>query len=321
MLSLSKHEVVAPMKPQVRINFAFFWPGFTPDSFRMFFPFVYDKYDFVLSREPQIVFYSVFSPQFRPYADPRHHAPVVRLNSGNFVRVFFTGENFEPDMAGCEFAMTFSALTDHPNHLRLPLWVYEDRGWGFGPEKLVKTTDIDWEKIVREKTEFCNFVYLHEVPYRDAIFTRLNTYKRVDAAGRAMNNMKGWTVPMAPSRVAAKVEFFRRYKFTLAVENTIWPGYMTEKLADPMFADSIPIYVGDPQAQLSFDTDSYIDFARFSSMKEMLEFVREVDNNRDLYLKMLAAPYYRGNAIPSYARDETTLAFFDRIVEMASAGR
>ena len=78
-----------------------------------------------------------------------------------------------------------------------------------------------------------------------------------------MNNMNGWTVPMTPSRVAGKVEFFRRYKFTLAVENTIWPGYMTEKLVDPMFADSIPIYVGDPQAQLSFDPRSYIDVARF----------------------------------------------------------
>ena len=88
---------------------------------------------------------------------------------------------------------------------------------------------------------------------------------------------------------------------------------MTEKLVDPMFAHSIPIYVGDPQAQLSFDTSSYIDFACFSDMKQMLEFVREVDNDRALYLKMLAAPYYRNNTIPDYARDDATLAFFDRI--------
>ena len=80
---------------------------------------------------------------------------------------------------------------------------------------------------------------------------------------------------------------------------------MTEKLVDPMFAHSIPIYVGDPQAQLSFDPSSYIDVARFSDLKQMIEFVREVDNDRALYLKMLAAPYYRDNAIPDYARDAT----------------
>jgi hypothetical protein len=311
--------MVAESKPQIRVAFAYFWPGFVPDHFRAFFPFVYDKYDLVPSQNPEIVFYSVFAPQFRPYADPRHHAPVARIQAGNYLRVFLTGENFEPDMDGCEFAMTFSALVDHPNHLRLPLWVYEGRGSGYAPDRLVKAAATDWERVAREKSQFCNFVYLHEVPYRDAIFKMLSAYKHVDAAGRCLNNMSGWTVPMVPNRGAGKVEFFRRYKFTLAIENTIWPGYMTEKLVDPMFASSIPIYVGDPQAMLSFDPASYIDFTRFPTMKQMLAFVREIDNDRDLYFKMLAAPFYRGNAIPDYAREETILAFFDRIVAAALA--
>jgi len=305
------------MKPVIRVAFAYFWPGFQPEHFKRFFPFVYEKYDLILSSEPEVVFFSVFSPQFYPYADPRRYAPVARLKPGNYVRVFFTGENFEPDMQGCEFAMTFSTLVNHENHLRLPLWVYENRGWGYGPERLIKSPDTDWEKVAREKTHFCNFVYLHEVPFRDAIFQLFNTYKRVDAAGRQLNNMNGWMVPMSPSRVGAKVEFCRRYKFTLAIENNLWPGYMTEKLVDPMYASSIPIYVGDPQAQLSFDPAGYIDFACFAGMKQMLEFVREADNDPALYLKLLAAPNYRGNTIPDYARDETTLAFFDRIFAAA----
>ena len=68
-------------------------------------------------------------------------------------------------------------------------------------------------------------------------------------------------------------------------------------------------------------TSSYIDFTRFSSLKQMLEFVREVDNDRALYLKLLAAPHYRNNVIPDYARDERTLAFFDRIFAAADARR
>jgi len=309
------------MKPQVRINFAYFWPGFAPDHFRAFFPYVYEKYDLVVSSDPEVVFYSVFSPQFRPYADAREIHAVARAPAGKYLRVFITGENFEPDMAHCEFAMTFSSLVDSPNHLRLPLWVYEGRGWGYRPDGLVKRDDTDWEKIADGKTGFCNFVYLHEVPYRDAIFRLFNGYKRVDAAGRCQNNMNGWTVPYAPDRVTGKIEFFRRYKFTLAVENTIWPGYMTEKLVDPMFANSVPIYVGDPQASRSFDPGGYVDFTRFSSMREMLEFVREADNNRDLYLKLLSAPFYRGNDVPDYARDETILAFFSRIIETAISRR
>ena len=53
----------------------------------------------------------------------------------------------------------------------------------------------------------------------------------------------------------------------------------------------------------------------------MLEFVREVDNDRNLYLKMLAAPYFRNNEVLDYARDETALAFFDRIFAAALARR
>ena len=97
----------------------------------------------------------------------------------------------------------------------------------------------------------------------------------------------------------------------------IWPGYMTEKLVDPMFANSVPIYVGDPQVSRSFDPASYVDLTRFGSIREMLEFVREADNDRDLYLKLLSAPWYRGNTVPDYARDDTILAFFDRIMEAA----
>jgi hypothetical protein len=309
------------MKPSIRINFTAFWPGFHPEHFRRFFPYVFDKYDLVMSQDPEVVFYSVYSKQFVPYANPRENPPITRIQPGKFVRVFLTGENFEPDMSSCEFAISFSTLVDHENHLRLPLWVYENHAWGYGPEQLVKHADTDWEKVAAEKTQFCNFVYLHPVAFRDRIFGQLNEYKRVDSAGNHLNSMNGWTVPMTPSRVGAKVEFFGRYKFTLAIENAIWPGYMTEKLVDPMFAGSIPIYVGDPQASRSFDPSGYIDFTQFAGLKQMLDFVREVDNDRALYLKMLAAPHYRNNVVPDYAREARTLAFFDRIFAAALARR
>lgn len=310
------------MKPQIRVDFAYFWPGFTPESFRTYFPYVYEKYDLVATREaPEVVFYSVFVPRPRLYVEPRYADPVAAISRGNYVRVFLSGEITEPMMNDCEFAISFSALVDHPNHLRLPLWVYENRAWGYGPERLVKADDVDWEKVAAEKSAFCNFIYTHDVPYRNAIFSEFDAYKRVDAAGSCMNSMGGWTVPKTPNRLVAKLDFVRRYKFTLAIEHTIWPGYLTEKLVDPMYVNSIPIYVGDPQARVSFNPDSYIDFASFGSMKEMLEFVREVDNDRDLYLKMLAAPFYRDNRVPDYVKAERILVFFDRIFEAALARR
>lgn len=298
-----------------------FWPGFSPGRFRSFFPYVYEKYDLVPSQAPEVVFHSVFAPSWRPYADPTDAKNVPRIKPGNYVRVFMTGENVEPLMEHCEFAMSFSVLETHPNHMRLPLWVYENRGSGYTPAHLVKAPNTDWERVAREKSQFCNFVYLHPVPFRERIFAALSAYRRVDAAGQCLNNMNGWMVPSNPTRLAGKVDFFRRYKFTLAIENSIWPGYETEKLVDPVYAGSIPIYAGNPMARVHFDSAGYIDLANFSSLKEMVEFVREVDNDRKLYLKMLAAPFYRENRVPDAVHDQTVLAFFDRIFQAAIARR
>jgi hypothetical protein len=122
-------------------------------------------------------------------------------------------------------------------------------------------------------------------------------------------------------RVFPPLQIHARDKFTLAIENSIWPGYETEKLVDPIYAGSIPIYVGNPLASAAYDPSGYIDVTRFTSLTQALEFVRAVDNDRDLYLKMLAAPFYRGNTIPDYARDGTVLAFFERIFQAALARR
>ncbi len=309
------------MRPRIRIAFARFWPGFVPDDFGRWFPFLADRYDLVVSSEPDVVFYSVFSLRFRRGYDPRRAASLARYPKGDYVRVFLTGENVEPEMDDCEFAIGYSTLVEHPDFLRLPLWVVENRAFGYGPERLVKAPGTDWERVADAKSGFCAFVSSWSVSFRNAIVERLARVGRVDSAGSVMNTMGGWRVPSEPNRMAGKAAFLKRYKFTLAVENTIWPGYQTEKLVDPMHADSVPIYVGDPQASATFDPASYIDLARFGSLTEMLEFVREIEADRARYLAMLAAPWYRGNQLPAFARDETIAAFLDRIFAAALARR
>lgn len=309
------------MRPRIRIAFARFWPGFVPDDFRRWFPFLADRYDLVVARDPEVVFHSVFSLGFRRGFDPRRASKLARYPRGDYVRVFLTGENVEPDMDGCEFAIGYSTLVEHPDFLRLPLWVVENRAFGYGPERLVKSPQTDWERVADSKTGFCAFVSSWSIGFRDAIVERLSRVGRVDSAGSVKNTLGGWRVSSEPNRLAGKVSFLGRYKFTLAVENTIWPGYQTEKLVDPMHADSIPIYVGDPQASATFDPASYIDLARFGSLSEMLDCVREIDRDRARYLAMLAAPWYRGNRVPACARDESIAPFFDRIFAVALARR
>ncbi len=302
-------------KPRIGVAFKYFWRGFRPETFAAFFPQMFEDFDLYLSPKPQVVFHSVFS-QFIPFEDQSNPSPVAEVPRGDYIRVLLTGENVEPDMTRCDFAISFSRRVQHPNHLRLPLWVYENRAFGFPPQALLRTPDTDWGAIAAAKTRFCNFIYSHGVPFRDQVFDALSNYRRIDSAGHFRNTMGGWTVPMEPNRLAGKVAFMRECKFTLAIENAVWPGYASEKLADPFFAHSVPIYVGDPLARTDFNPEAFIDGAG-KSVAEIVEMVREIDNDKARYLALLAAPPFAGNVLPRYAQDETIRSFFERIFAAA----
>ena len=130
--------------------------------------------------------------------------------------------------------------------------------------------------------------------------------------------MDGWQVPPGEK---AKLDFIRSYKFTLAIENAIWPGYLTEKIIQPKRVNSIPIYIGDPLARNVFDTAGYVDITSFRTLREMIEFVLEVDCDRKLYMDMLSAPHYRNNSVPKFVDEVRITEFFDRIFSAAAGLR
>lgn len=172
---------------------------------------------------------------------------------GDYVRIGYYCENIKPDMSLCEWAFGVPREEDvmHPHYKRIQ--------WhGLNPQILVKPADYDAGKISASKTKFCNFLYSHKVPYREAFFARLSKYKKVDAPGKSMNNMPSVDSLYAGDKWLIKRQFLSEYKFTIAFENDVFPGYQTEKLYDAMQANSIPIYCGDPFIGDIFNTRSFI---------------------------------------------------------------
>ena len=172
---------------------------------------------------------------------------------GNYTRIGYFCENIKPDFSICEWAFGVPREKDvkHPGYKRIQ--------WhGVDPQLLIKPPDNDAEKILASKTNFCNFLYSHKVPYREAFFTQLSKYKKVDAPGRSMNNMPGIDSLYTGDKWEIKRQFLSLYKFTIAFENDIFPGYQTEKLYDAMLAGSIPIYCGDPFIDDVFNSASFV---------------------------------------------------------------
>ncbi|HVW96645.1 MAG TPA: glycosyltransferase family 10 [Mucilaginibacter sp.] len=172
---------------------------------------------------------------------------------GSYTRIGYYCENIVPDLSICEWAFGI------PREEQVSNDRYKRIQWhGLDEQTLVKPAGYDPEAIMSSKTKFCNFLYSHEVPYREAFFKQLSRYKKIDAPGRSMNNMPGMDQQFEGNKWQVKRQYLSEYKFTIAFENDIFPGYQTEKLYDAMQANSIPIYCGDPFIGEIFNTRSFI---------------------------------------------------------------
>ena len=237
-----------------------------------------DEFTFEESEDPDFIL-------FGPYG-------IDVPKPGNYTRIGYFCENIKPDLSICEWAFGIPREDD------IKSAKYKRIQWhNLNPQDLIKPPDFDPEKILASKTKFCNFLYGHPVPYREAFFKQLSKYKKVDAPGRSMNNMPGIDTLKQGDRWDTKRAFLSDYKFTIAFENDIYSGYQTEKLYDAMLAVSIPIYFGDPYIGEIFNTKSFINVPdclpqRNRKLIEFLEKTGQMDFE-DILPSFLTSPRHR----------------------------
>jgi len=85
-----------------------------------------------------------------------------------------------------------------------------------------------------------------------------------------------------------KFEKIREYKFTFCLENTIFPGYVTEKILDAIFAGSIPIYYGAPDIKQFIPKEVFIDIRDFKDYDALYSYVSTMGEQKyNTYLKAM----------------------------------
>lgn len=103
----------------------------------------------------------------------------------------------------------------------------------------------------------------------------LGSCNKVDVFGRGWDDTRNLP-PYQAARLTAirsafkgpcddKHELLSRYKFTIAYENTAYPGYVTEKVIDAMVAASVPVYMGAPDIGEQLPAKALIDARAFGS--------------------------------------------------------
>jgi hypothetical protein len=221
-------------------------------------------------------------------------------------KIYWTPEPYRPDFRQCDYAIT-THFIDDPRHLRLPLYAL----W-IDPQDLIRQPG-EYERWRPLKKEFCCFFTSkvnRETRHRWRFFDELSRYRQVHSAGRARNNI-GRSIPLDPH---AKHEFLTGYKFYMAFENTSIPGYTTEKIIEAMRARCIPIYWGNPRIAEEFNPRSFINAADFPTEAALIEHVRRVDSDDNLYRQYLEEPYFADNRPNPYFNWDRISDFFDRIL-------
>lgn len=252
------------MKKKIKINFVDFWSDLIKTD-NYFYNILKKYYDVEISEEPDYVFCSCFGNQHFKYQ--------------NSIKILFLGENIVPDFNLYDYAMGFHYIDFEDRYLRLPLYVLYDRHI---PAALKKHEYPD--EYYLNKPGFCNYVVSN--PYaageRDRMLEEMNRYRTVDSGGRYRNNVGG--------PVKDKLAFAKNYRFSIAFENSTMSGYTTEKILEAFAADTIPVYWGSSRIAEEFNPEAFINCHAFPDLASVVEKVKEINENDQLYLKMIKAP-------------------------------
>ncbi|SDS24656.1 glycosyltransferase family 10 domain-containing protein [Christiangramia echinicola] len=277
----------------------------------------FDPYDNILL--------DLLNPHFRLEVDPGYPDFLIyschekEFLNFNCARIFYTGENLVPDFNLCDYAIGFHHLQFNDRYLRFPNYLFFRDQF----EKLTIPKSFSNE-FLTQKQNFCNFIYANAQahPARDEFFQALNEYKQVSSPGIHLNNMNfDVGERFAEDWMYTKLDFQRSCKFSIAFENTSTPGYVTEKIMHAFITDTIPIYWGDPNITKDFNPEAFINCHNFRNFEKVVEYVKKVDQDEELYLKILNAPAFPDNKIPQHLKFENLIIFFSNIFNQDAEGK
>jgi len=243
--------------------------------------------------------------------------------------VAMSGENVPLPVAGLDYAFsTFAPTSERHLHYHWEVGVSVS---GFVPSLMEPDSAAARELSAaraKRKTKFCNYVYSNDLTpttqTRRDFCRLLSAYKRVDCAGKSLNNTAALRAldrkygrsdrerAHGASPVSPKLEFLSDYKFTIAFEHTSADGYFTEKALMPLAVGSVPIYWGAPQIGEYINPRSFINAHDYDSFEALVAHVKRVDGDPELYEKYRSAP----PLLPSsrfYAMKRDLPAFLERI--------
>lgn len=277
----------------MKIAFTDFWDGFDPK--RNFFTGLFSSITQIEVVDPSdcdVLVFSCFGINNRSFMNKK--------------RIFYTGENLRPNydqhyiyhrgfnVGKCDYSFTFD-FSDDPRNVRIPLWLlqidwFNEKDYG-NPQFVMPYDQLDNNHLInREKSKFCSFVFNSTAPHRYEMIEELSKYKKVDCFGKPHQN---WFYGEGNKLVTIS-----EYKFNICFENSLHPGYYTEKPIHAKYAGCVPVYWSDDEMSRDFNADAFLNLKDFSGIKELCERIIELDNDSMQYESLRKQPMFKPEQDP-----------------------
>ena len=264
----------------MKISFLDFWPGFDSKN-NFFFHSINQlgiKFKVVNPRRADVIFFSCFGSE--------------NLKYNNCKKILFLGENLDLSSYKFDYSISHHLMEESKeNHFRLPLWKtyidWFDVKTYTNPEYLIPLNYVDQrnEFNLINKNKFCSIVYSSEYESRNKYINLISKYKKVDVYGKnKFNNF-------IQEGERNKMVHLSSYKFSLAMENQISGGYITEKLLHAKISGNIPIFYGDAAVNKDFNPNCFIYINEIND-KELIGRIEELDKDKSLYSSKFEEPLF-----------------------------
>ena len=252
----------------IKVAYKDWWEGFCPEEY-IYNEILSKHYNLEISEDPDYIFCSLYSFDCLKY---------------DAVRIFTTGDNYTPDFNIYDYALAFDYISFGDRYIRVPNWIMNPRYKNDVELMLHKSENVSDSDY--DDRKFCSWVCSNgngdEI--RQRLFKYISGYKQVDSGGRFMNNIG------QPSGVEDKLDFQKKYRFSLAIQDSEAPGYLDEKLIQSFSSRTVPIFWGDNTVSDFFNPKSMINVHDYCSDKELLEDIINIDSDKKRYLDKLSCP-------------------------------
>jgi alpha(1,3/1,4) fucosyltransferase len=255
MRSRFRRETVERILTKIRVAFVHFWPGFDPTR-NHFVSLLSRRFD-VIVEDTAAHASIVFESHFRKKATDRV-TPYASALDGP-LKIFFCGEPSNLPIGRHHAVISGNTLRAKRHH-RYPLWMLNFQVQGddsmnherrrFGEAITYEMTQRALRVGVRPR--FACAVFGNPSHFRYEAIRQLSRHGAVDVYGKAVG------IP-----VNAKCQVMRHYRINVCMENTVQPGYVTEKPVEARAAGCLPFWWGDPSYRLDFNERAIINLYEY----------------------------------------------------------